>query len=68
MRLAPFKLERYFANDARDRVVLFGLESVELRDLLALEHGAREQFDSLWLGYTEPLGDPQLRPAIAIQV
>jgi len=70
MRLAPFKLERYFAKHEFSAPYLLcssDCESVELRDLLALEHGAREQFDSLWLGYTEPLGDPKLRQAIAIQ-
>jgi DNA-binding transcriptional MocR family regulator len=69
MRLAPFKLERYFAKHEFSAPYLLcssDCESVELGDLLALEHGAREQLDSLWLGYTQPLGDPQLRQAIAM--
>jgi aspartate/methionine/tyrosine aminotransferase len=36
-----------------------------LGELLALEPGARERFSSLWLGYTESLGHPELRGAIA---
>jgi aspartate/methionine/tyrosine aminotransferase len=39
---------------------------MELRDLLALDPGAREQFESLWLGYTDSRGAPQLRQAIAL--
>jgi len=68
MRIAPFKLERYFARhefSAPYSLCSSDCESMELRDLLALEPGAREQFDSLWLGYTESLGDPQLRQAVA---
>ncbi|WP_244148711.1 aminotransferase class I/II-fold pyridoxal phosphate-dependent enzyme [Desulfonatronum thiosulfatophilum] len=38
---------------------------MELRDLLALEPDAGERFLSLWLGYTESLGNPELRQVIA---
>ena len=38
---------------------------MELGDLLALEPQAQERFLSLRLGYTESLGDPALRQAIA---
>lgn len=68
MRIAPFKLERYFARHEFSVPYLLcssDCESMELRDLLAFEPGAREEFDSLWLGYTESLGDLQLRQAIA---
>jgi aspartate/methionine/tyrosine aminotransferase len=68
MRVAPFKLERYFARHEFSVPYLLcssDCESMELRDLLAFEPGAREEFDSLWLGYTESLGDLQLRQAIA---
>ena len=34
-------------------------------DLLALDPEAREHFSSLWLGYTESPGNPELRQAIA---
>jgi len=67
MRLAPFKLERYFAQFEFSAPYLLcssDCESMRLDDLLALEPDARERFDSLWLGYTESLGDPELRQAI----
>lgn len=67
MRLTPFKLERYFARYEFSAPYLLcssDCESMTLDDLLTLEPGARERFDSMWLGYTESLGDPQLRQAI----
>ncbi|PKN11877.1 MAG: aminotransferase [Deltaproteobacteria bacterium HGW-Deltaproteobacteria-4] len=67
MRFAPFKLERYFAQYEFTAPYLLcssDCESMRLDELLALEPDAREQFDSLWLGYTESLGDPQLRQVI----
>ena len=68
MKIAPFKLERYFARHEFSAPYLLcssDCESMKLQELLALEPGAREAFGSLWLGYTESLGDPQLRQAIA---
>ncbi|MFW5722619.1 MAG: hypothetical protein ACOCVU_04760 [Desulfohalobiaceae bacterium] len=38
---------------------------MSLGDLLALEPGAADRFQELWLGYTESLGAPALRGAIA---
>ena len=67
MRLNPFTLERYFAQHEFSAPFLLcssDCESISLRDLLALEPGAAEQFESLWLGYTESLGAPELRSAI----
>ena len=37
---------------------------MELGELLAIEPGAGERLTSLWLGYTESLGHPELRQAI----
>jgi aspartate/methionine/tyrosine aminotransferase len=68
MRLKPFKLERYFAKHEFSAPYLLcssDCESMKLCDLLALEPGAIERFESLWLGYTESLGDPELRHAIS---
>ncbi len=68
MRLEPFTLERYFAKHEFSAPYLLcssDCESMELRDLLALEPGAREQLNSLWLGYTESLGDPELRQTVS---
>jgi hypothetical protein len=52
MRLEPFKLERYFAKHKFSAPYLLcssDCESMELRDLLALEPNATKQFSSLWL-------------------
>jgi aspartate/methionine/tyrosine aminotransferase len=68
LKLNPFKLERYFAKHEFSAPYLLcssDCESMALRDLLALEPDAREQFDALWLGYTESEGDPRLRQAIS---
>ena len=68
MKITPFKLERYFAIHEFSAPYLLcssDCESLSVGDLLALEPGAKEQFESLWLGYTESLGDPQLRRIIS---
>ena len=68
MKLESFALERYFARHEFQAPYLLccsDCESMELRDLLALEPGAADQFDSLWLGYTESLGDPELRQMVS---
>jgi aspartate/methionine/tyrosine aminotransferase len=67
MRLPDFKLERYFAQHEFSAPYLLcasDCESMALGELMALEPGAAEQFNTLWLGYTESLGHPQLREAI----
>jgi aspartate/methionine/tyrosine aminotransferase len=68
MKLNQFKLERYFARHEFSAPYLLcssDCESMKLRDLLALEPEATERFESLWLGYTESLGAPELRQAIS---
>jgi aspartate/methionine/tyrosine aminotransferase len=68
MKLHPFRLERYFAKHEFSAPYLLcasDCESMALSELLALEPDAQERFTSLWLGYTESLGDPSLRRAIA---
>jgi aspartate/methionine/tyrosine aminotransferase len=68
MNLPPFALERYFAIHEFSAPYLLcssDCESLHVRDLLALEPDARDQLDALWLGYTETLGHPDLRRAIA---
>ena len=67
MKLNPFRLERYFAKYEFSAPYLLcssDCESMELWELLAFEPDARKRFSSLWLGYTESLGDPALRQAI----
>ncbi|MGD8701564.1 MAG: aminotransferase class I/II-fold pyridoxal phosphate-dependent enzyme [Desulfosarcina sp.] len=67
MQLNPFQLERYFAKHEFSAPYLLcasDCESLELGELLALTPGAEDRLRSLRLGYTESLGDPELRQAI----
>jgi aspartate/methionine/tyrosine aminotransferase len=68
MQLPPFKLERYFAKyEFNTEYVLCSSdsESMSIAELLALEEGAAEALQNVWLGYTESLGSPSLRGEIA---
>ena len=68
MKIAPFRLERYFAQYEFNTPYLLcssDCESVSAGDLLALESGGIEALQSLWLGYTESRGHPLLREEIA---
>jgi aspartate/methionine/tyrosine aminotransferase len=68
MQLSPFKLERYFAKYEFNTEYLLcssDCEAMSVADLLALEGGAAEKFQHVWLGYTESLGSPALRKEIA---
>ena len=68
MKVAPFRLERYFAVHEFSAPYLLctsDCESMALGELLSLEPDAAERFQSLWLGYTESTGDPGLRKAVA---
>jgi len=67
--LPPFRLERFFSTrefTARHHMTASDAESLSLPDLLALATPAdRAAFETLWLGYTETWGAPDLREAIA---
>jgi len=68
MKLPPFKLERYFAKHEFNTEFLLcssDCEAMPISELLALESGAAEKFQNVWLGYTESLGSPTLRKEIA---
>jgi aspartate/methionine/tyrosine aminotransferase len=68
MQLNPFKLERYFAQyEFAVEYLLCGsdCESRSIAELLSLEPGAEERFQTHWLGYTESNGAPGLREQIA---
>jgi aspartate/methionine/tyrosine aminotransferase len=68
MHLKPFRLERYFAKHEFTTPFLMcssDSESMSVGDLLAMEPDAQRRFQALWLGYTESLGDPELRSEIA---
>jgi hypothetical protein len=67
--LPEFRLESRFSKwefKARYHLTASDAESLSLRDLMAMATGAeREEFETLWLGYTETFGAPDLREAIA---
>lgn len=68
MLLPPFHLERYFARyefSVQHLLSSSDCESMSMGELLALEPGASERLDNLWLGYTESAGSPALREVIA---
>ena len=67
IKIAPFKLERYFARyefDVEYVLCASDCESLSVGDLLSLEPGAASRFQEHWLGYTESLGSPTLRQEI----
>lgn len=67
MNLPSFKLERYFAKYEFTTEYLLcssDCEAMSVADLLALEPGAAENFQQVWLGYTESQGSPALREEI----
>ena len=68
MRLPPFQLERFFARYEFQAPYLFcssDCESMSVQELLSLEPQTQEALQSLWLGYTESQGQPELRIEIA---
>ena len=67
MNLPPFKLERYFAKyefNTEYMLCSSDCEAMSIADLLAMEEGAAEKFQNVWLGYTESQGSPTLRKEI----
>jgi aspartate/methionine/tyrosine aminotransferase len=67
MNLPPFKLERYFAKYEFNTEYLLcssDCEAMSIAELLALDDGAAEKFQGVWLGYTESQGSPSLRKEI----
>src|SRR5690242_6482390 len=69
MQIADFTLERYFARwefAVRNVLCASDCEPLPLAELLELaDDDSRERWNSLRLGYTESLGLPALREAIA---
>lgn len=68
MKLRPFQLERFFARHefaVRHLACASDPDRHTVDEVLALEAGAREGLLQLPLGYTEPMGSPALRAAIA---
>ena len=68
MKINDFKLEVFFSKyefTAPYLLTQSDCESMTTRDLLAYEAGSEEGLLNQWLGYTETLGDPELRKEIA---
>lgn len=68
MQIRPFLLERFFARyefAVKHLACASDPDALSMRELLALEPGAQERFLELGLGYTESVGAPALRQAIA---
>jgi aspartate/methionine/tyrosine aminotransferase len=68
VQLTPFRIERYYARyEFTTRYMLSSsdCQSRTIGELLELEPGAHERLLEQWCGYTESLGAPELREAIA---
>ena len=69
MKFAPFKIENFFRQhefSAPHGISQSDAEPLTLDELLGYaSRERREQFEKLWLGYTETQGHPELRAAIA---
>ena len=69
MRYPPFEIERFFMRhefSAPYGISASDCEPLTMDEILALAGPERrEQFERMWLGYTESLGHPELRAAIA---
>ena len=67
--LPEFKLETHFAKwefKAKYHMTASDAESMSLPELLAMASDEeREQFEGMWLGYTETFGAPDLRESIS---
>jgi aspartate/methionine/tyrosine aminotransferase len=66
--IAPFELERYLAKHEFTAKYPFSssdCDSLTIKELLDLCSTPIEKLALVWLGYTEPLGHPQLREAIS---
>ncbi|MBK5253411.1 MAG: aminotransferase class I/II-fold pyridoxal phosphate-dependent enzyme [Peptostreptococcaceae bacterium] len=68
MKINDFKLEVYFGQyefTAPYLLTQSDCESMEIKELLAMEPGSEKEFLNMRLGYTETWGDPELRAIIA---
>lgn len=68
MKIEPFQLERYFAQhefSARYLISSSDAEAMTVNELLAFEPGSREKLLETYLSYSDSLGTPALREAIA---
>ncbi len=68
-KLPDFRLESHFSRwefNAKHHITASDAESISMHELLTMvSPEERDAFDSLWLGFTETFGAPDLREAIA---
>src|SRR5436190_16923301 len=67
MKIAPFRLERFFAKYEFKAPYLLSssdCESFTVQEILDLEPDAAQRFQQHWLGYTESPGSTELRETI----
>lgn len=68
MHLKPFLLEKFlseFEFSVRHLLCASDCESFSIKEILELEPESRDMFQSLYLGYAETQGDPELRYEIS---
>lgn len=68
MRINPFRLERYFAEYEFKSPHLLSssdCESIAIETLLSYQEGAKEQFLSMPMSYTQSPGSPTLRSEVS---
>ena len=68
MEIAPFRTEHFFAQyefTTPYQLCNSDCETTTVEELLKMAHTSMEELGRLSLGYTETLGFPQLREAIA---
>ena len=68
MQIAPFKLERFFDKHEFSSPYLLcssDCESFSIQELLTLEKEAEQNWQKVWLGYTESTGNKALRQEIS---
>ena len=68
MKIHDFKIERFFAEyefNAPYLLCCSDCQSYTVHEILSMEPGAKNNFQEMWLGYSESLGSPELRKEIA---
>jgi len=68
VKIKPFKLERYYSQHeftSKHSICNSDCEAMTIQQLLSMEDGATEKFNSQWLGYTDTKGEYGLRTDIS---
>jgi aspartate/methionine/tyrosine aminotransferase len=68
LNIPPFRIEHYYGKYEFSAEIMLSssdAQSRSLGEILDLEPGSRERFETQWLGYTEAPGAPYLRESVA---